>query len=99
MLAKPPWSDDLATLDALVAHGLKRRTVRNRITRGLWLEPLPAVVCRTHGELSASQILTSATPYAGGGAPPSCGTAAAVWGFGHPGWAGHVGVGPGRRPR
>src|SRR4029078_5020575 len=63
MLAEPPWSDDLATLDALVTHGLQRRTVRNRIARGLWLEPLPAVVCRTHGELRDAQILHSDALY------------------------------------
>ncbi len=80
----PPelWRDGLATLDALVAHGLKRRTVRARIKRGLWLEPLPEVVCRTNGELSRSQELTSAILYAGEGATLSCGTAAAFWGFG-----------------
>ena len=99
MLAEPPWSDDLATLDALVTHGLQRRTVRNRIARGLWLEPLPAVVCRTNGDLSASQILTSATLYAGEGATLSCGTAAAFWGFGHRGWPVHVVVPHGRHVR
>jgi very-short-patch-repair endonuclease len=99
MPAEPPWSDDLATLDALVAHGLKRRTVRNRIARGLWLEPLPTVVCRTNGELSSSQVLTSATLYAGEGATLSCGTAAAFWGFGHRGWPVHVVVAHGRHLR
>jgi hypothetical protein len=99
MPADQPWSDDLATLDALVAHGHKRRTVRNRIARGLWLEPLPAVVCRTNGELSSSQILTSASLYAGEGATLSCGTAAAFWGFGRRGWPVHVVVAHGRHLR
>lgn len=92
-----PWCHDLATLDALVAHGLNRRTVRARIKRGLWLEPLPEVVCRTNGELSRSQTLTSAILYAGEGATLSCGTAAAFWGFGQYVDPVHVAVPHGRR--
>ena len=92
-----PWRDNLATLDALVAYGLKRRTVRARIKRGLWLEPLPEVVCRTNGELSRSQELTSAILYAGEGATLCCGTAAAFWGFGEHTGPVHVVVPHGRR--
>lgn len=97
-----PWTDDLATLDALQAHGLRRRTVRRRIARNLWLEPHPGVVCRTNGALTSSQVLTSATLYAGVGATLSCRTAAAFWGFGDTaGRAGpvHVVVAHGRHIR
>jgi hypothetical protein len=99
MPGEPPWCDDLATIDDLAAHGHNRRTVRARIGRGVWLEPLPGVVCRTNGALSPSQILTSATLYGGAGATLSCRTAAAFWGFGQPGWPVHIVVAHGRHLR
>ena len=61
--AEPPWSDDLATIDALVAHGLKPAAPSaTGSARGLVAGAAAGgVVCRTNGELSSSQMLTSAT--------------------------------------
>jgi hypothetical protein len=94
-----PWLDGLATLDDLVRHGLKRRTVRARIAAGRWLEPLPGVVCRTNGELTISQIFTAASLYGGPGATLSCATAGSFWGFGRAGWPVHVTLPHGIHPR
>lgn len=93
------WVHDLATVDALVAAGVLRRTVRRRITVGRWSEPLPKVVCRTTGALTSDQRLTGAILYAGEGAVLSCGTAGSFWGYGPAPSRIHVTVTHGRHVR
>jgi hypothetical protein len=94
-----PWCDDLATVDALAASGLSRQTIRRRIRRKQWLEPLPGVVCRTTGTLSDDQRLQAALAYGGAGAAISHATAAAIWGFGSRPAQVHVTVPHGRHVR
>ena len=98
MLISPEvtWVRDLATVEDLVAAGVRRRTVRRRITVGTWTEPLPKVVCRTTGVLTYDQRLTSAILYAGEGAVLSCGTAGSFWGLGTAPHRIHVSVSRGR---
>ena len=51
-----PGSDDLATLDRVVAAGVSYAApFADGFGRGRWPEPLPRVVCRTTGELTTSQ--------------------------------------------
>lgn len=73
------WSYELATVDEVVAAGVKRRTVNRRVHNGWWLEPFPGVVCRTNGQLSPDQWRTAALLYAGPGSMLSCATAGAFW--------------------
>jgi very-short-patch-repair endonuclease len=94
-----PWVGDLATIDALVAAGLKRRTVRRRISVGRWSEPLPGVACRTTGDLNDDQRLTGALLYAGAGSMLSCATAGVFWGLGRASHAVHVATSHGRNIR
>ncbi len=77
--AVDPWSDDLATVAALVASGLRYRTVRRRIHVGWWQEPAPGVVCRTNGTLTSRQKRLAALLYAGPGAAVSHASAVALW--------------------
>lgn len=74
-----PWSEDLATVAALVASGLRYRTVRRRIRAGWWQEPVPGVVCRTTGTLTPRQKLLAALLYVGPGAAVSHASAVALW--------------------
>jgi very-short-patch-repair endonuclease len=73
------WSEDLATVTALVASGLRYRTVRRRIHVGRWQEPAPGVVCRTTGTLTLRQQLLAALLYVGPGAAVSHASAVALW--------------------
>jgi len=74
-----PWDDDLATVAALVASGLRYRTVRRRIRMETWQEPAPGVVCRTTGALTPRQRLRAALLYVGPGAAVSHASAVALW--------------------
>lgn len=74
-----PWSEDLATVAALVASGLRYRTVRRRIRAGWWKQPVPGVVCRTTGTLTPRQRLLAALLYVGADAAVSHASAVAVW--------------------
>ena len=74
-----PWSEDLATVAALVASGLRYRTVRRRIRAGWWQQPVPGVVCRTTGTLTPRQRLLAALLYVGADAAVSHASAVAVW--------------------
>ena len=74
-----PWSEDLATVAALVASGLRYRTVRRRIRVGWWQEPVPGVVCRTTGTLTPRQKLFAALLYVGPDAAVSHASAVALW--------------------
>ncbi len=97
--AASPWLGDLATIDDLVGSGLKRRTVRRRISVGRWSEPFPGVACRTNGELSHDQKLTGALLYAGAGSMLTCSTAGIFWGLGRPSETVHVAAPHGRHVR
>jgi very-short-patch-repair endonuclease len=74
-----PWSEDLATIAALVTAGLRYRTVRRRIHVGWWQEPAPGVVCRTTGTLTPRQRRLAALLYVGPGAAVSHASAVALW--------------------
>lgn len=77
-----PWCHDIAQVAALVGAGLRRQTVRRRVQRGAWQEPLPGVVCRTTGTLTTYQWLVAACLYGGEGAAISHGSAGSFWAFG-----------------
>lgn len=74
-----PWVCDLATITALTAAGLSRQTIRRRVGRGTWLEPLPGVICRVTGTLSDDQLLLAALAYGGDRAALSHATAGSFW--------------------
>jgi hypothetical protein len=74
-----PWVDDLATVSALVRHGLNRQTIRRRVIRGAWLEPLPGVISRVTGTLTYEQNLIAALAYGGHSAALSHATAGSFW--------------------
>jgi len=94
-----PWTNDLSTVDDVVAAGVHRRTVRRRITSHRWSEPLPKVVCRTTGGLDGEQRLTAALLYAGEGAVLSCASSGTFWGQGPAPSQIHVTVMHGRHVR
>ncbi|MEP6760553.1 MAG: hypothetical protein ABJA93_04225 [Sporichthyaceae bacterium] len=76
-----PWWDDIASIDAIVAAGVTRPTIRRRIRSGHWLEPAPGIVCRTAGRLTTHQRLIVAVEYGGASAVLSHATAGAAWGL------------------
>ena len=83
MQPKPlsPWIRDLATVTALTANGLNRQTIRRRVKRGTWLEPLPGVICRVTGTPTDEQRLLAALAYGGDGACLSHASAGSFWGL------------------
>ena len=83
MQPKPlsPWVSDLATVRALTANGLNRQTIRRRVKRGTWLEPLPGVICRVTGTPTDEQRLLAALAYGGDGACLSHASAGSFWGL------------------
>lgn len=95
----PEWVLDLVTIDQLVASGVKRRTIRARVSAGRWLEPFPGVVCRTNGQLTHDQRLTGALLYAGEGSMLTCATAGSFWGLGAAPARVHVAAPHGRNVR
>lgn len=86
-------------MDHLVATGSKRQTVRRRIGRGRWQEPLPSVICRLPGRLGYDQWLAAALLYGGDTAALSHGTAGAFWGIGQSVLPVHITVDNGRHLR
>jgi hypothetical protein len=76
-----PWWDDIASIEALVATGVRRPTVRSRVRSGRWQEPAPGIVCRTSGRLTPHQRLIVAVEYGGGSAMLSHSSAGAAWGL------------------
>jgi hypothetical protein len=74
-----PWVCDLATVTALTANGLNRQTIRRRVRRGTWLEPLPGVISRVTGTLTDDQRLLAALAYGGDGACLSHASAGSFW--------------------
>jgi hypothetical protein len=74
-----PWVYELASVKALVEHGLYRQTIRRRVNRGTWLEPLPGVISRVTGTLTADQRLLAALLYGGESAALSHATAGSFW--------------------
>jgi hypothetical protein len=91
-----PWIADLARLDALVATGLPRQTVRRRVRRGRWREPLSGVVCRTDGRLTVDQWRVAALLYGSAGSALSHASAGEFWGFGRATGPVHITVPHGR---
>lgn len=77
----PPWTDDIATVTALVAAGWSYPTVRRRIRVGTWQELVPGVVQRTTGDTTGRQWQRAALLHAGPAAALSHATAAAQWGL------------------
>lgn len=90
------WTADLAALDRLLAAGFIRQTIRRRVRRGTWQEPLTGVICRTNGLLTPDQWLVAALLYGGDGAALSHATAGEFWGFGRTTGPVHVTVPHGR---
>jgi hypothetical protein len=78
-LPRSPWFDDLSTVKALESHGVNRQTIRRRVSRGSWLEPLPGVIARITGALTDDQRLLVALKYGGEGAALSHSTAGSFW--------------------
>jgi hypothetical protein len=76
-----PWVRDLATVTALTANGFNRQTIRRRVRRGTWLEPLPGVIWRVTGTLTDEQRLLAALAYGGEGACLSHASAGSFWGL------------------
>lgn len=74
-----PWVCDLATVAALSAEGVNRQTIRRRVSRGTWLEPLPGVISCVTGTLSDDQQLLAALIYGGESAALSHATAGSFW--------------------
>ena len=74
-----PWTADLTRLDLLVATGVPRQTIRRRVRRGRWREPLPGVVCRTDGQLTADQWRVAALLHGGDGSALSHASAGEFW--------------------
>jgi hypothetical protein len=83
MQPKPPspWVCDLATVRALTANGLNRQTIRRRVRRGTWLEPLPGVISRVTGTPTDEQRLLAALAYGGDSACLSHASAGSFWGL------------------
>jgi len=77
----PIWTNELATVTGLVTQGLNRQTIRRRVGRGTWLEPLPGVISRVNGTLTADQQLVAALLYGGQSAALSHATAGSFWGL------------------
>jgi very-short-patch-repair endonuclease len=75
----PPWTDDLATVAAVVAAGTSYDTVRRRVRSKTWLEPLPGVLCRTTGTPTRRQWMRAALLWLGPSAALSHATAAELW--------------------
>ena len=95
----PPWVLDLARMEALEGSGSSRQTIRRRVRRGTWQQPLPGVVCRTTGTLTPDQWRRAALLYAGAAAALSHATAGEYWGYGRPSRSIHVTVPHGRHLR
>ena len=76
-----PWWDDIATVEAIVAAGVSRSTLRRRIRSGRWQEPAPGIVCGTTGLLTPHQRLIVASEYGGTSALLSHATAGSAWGL------------------
>lgn len=93
------WVLDLAPIAGLCPPGPGRATVHRRIHRGAWQQPLPGVVCRTTGSLTADQWRVAALMYAGPGAALSHETAGEFWGLSRASTSVHVTVPHGRHRR
>jgi very-short-patch-repair endonuclease len=74
-----PWTDDLATMDAIVAAGTSYDTARRRIRTKTWQELLPGVVCRTTGAPTRRQWMRAALLWLGPSAALSHSTAVELW--------------------
>lgn len=98
-IRRDPWVLDLALIDDLCAYGAVRQTVRRRVRRNTWQEPLPGVVCRTTGALTTDQWRTAALMYGGPGAALSHQTAGEFWGYGRTVGRLHITVPHGRHRR
>jgi len=82
--------DGVATTGQLVAGGLSRRAVDNRVQRGRWRRLLPGIVLTSPAEATRRQLLVAAWLWVGA-AGAIDGVDACVWyGLKLEGWSGEV---------